>query len=42
MRRVALMPGAQLSATGVSVTAQMERVHSDVVIPPGRKCFLLM
>ena len=37
-----LTPGAELSATGVSLTALTERVHSDGAILPGRKCFLLM
>jgi len=41
-RRVVLTPGAESSATGVSLTALTERVHSDGAIPPGRKCFLLM
>ena len=37
-----MRPGAELSATGVSLMALMERVHSDGAIPPGRKYFLLM
>jgi len=41
-RRVVLMLGVELSATGVSLTALTERVHSDGAIPPRRKCFLLM
>jgi hypothetical protein len=35
-------PSEEVSATGVSVMALTERVHSDVAIPTGRKCFLLM
>jgi len=42
MRRVVLRPGAESSATGMSLTALTERVHSDGAIPPGRKYFLLM
>jgi len=42
MRRMVLMLGAESSATRVSLTALMERVHSDGGIPPGRKCFLRM
>ena len=42
MRRMVLMLGAESSATRVSLTALMERVHSDGGIPPGRKCFVLM
>ena len=41
-RRMVLTPGAEQSATKVSLTALMERVHSDGAIPPGRKCFLLI
>jgi hypothetical protein len=41
-RRGVLMPGAEYSATRVSLTALTERVHSDAGIPPGGKCFLLM
>jgi len=41
-RCVVLTLGAEQSATGVSLTALTERVHSDGAIPPGRKCFLLM
>jgi hypothetical protein len=39
---VVLAPGAEKTATGVSLTALTERVNSDGAIPPGRKCFLLM
>jgi hypothetical protein len=42
MRRVVLSPGAESSATRVSLTALMEHVHSDAAILPGRKFFLLM
>jgi hypothetical protein len=42
MGRVVLTLGAEQSATGVSLTALTERVHSNAGIPPGRKCFLLM
>jgi len=42
MRCVLLMLGPELSATRVSLTDLMERVHSDIAIPPRRKCFLLM
>jgi len=42
MQHIDLTPGAELSATGVSLTPRMERVHSDGAIPPGRKYFLLM
>ena len=35
-RRVVLMPGAELFATGVSLTALTERIHSDGAIPSGR------
>jgi hypothetical protein len=42
MRRVVLTQGTEKSATGVSLTALTERVHSDAAIPPRRKCFLLM
>jgi hypothetical protein len=41
-RRVELTPGAEYSATGMSLTALTERFHSDGAIPPGRKFFLLM
>ena len=36
MRRVVLTPGAELSATRVSLMALTERVHSDGAIPLGR------
>jgi hypothetical protein len=39
--RVVLMPGVGYSATGVSLIAPTERVHSGGAIPPGRKCFWL-
>jgi hypothetical protein len=39
---VVLTPGAEKSATGVSLTALTESVHSDAAIPTGRKCLLLM
>jgi len=42
MQRVVLTPGAEYFATGVFLTALMERVHSDTAIPPGRKRFSLM
>jgi hypothetical protein len=42
MRHTVLKPGAEESATGVSMTALTERVHSDGAIAPGRKLFLLM
>ena len=42
MRRVVLKLGAEQSATGVSLMALMERVHTHGAIPPGGKCFLLM
>jgi hypothetical protein len=42
MRRVVLTPGAEQSASRVSLTTLTERVHSDATIPPRRKCFLLM
>jgi hypothetical protein len=32
-------PSEEVSATGVSVMALTERVHSDVAIPTGRKGF---
>jgi len=41
-RRVVLMPGAEKSATGVSLTALPERFHSAGAIPPERNIFLLM
>jgi len=41
-RRVVLTPGAEYSATGVSLTALMDRVHSDGATLPGWKWFLLM
>ena len=37
-----LTAGAEQSATGVSLTALTECVHSDAASPPRRKCFLLM
>jgi hypothetical protein len=42
MRRVALTPGVEKSATGVSLTALTERVHCDGAIPPRRNHFLLI
>ena len=36
------MPGAESAATGVSLTALTERVHSDRAIPLRRNYFLLM
>ena len=42
MRCVVLAPGAESSATRVSLTNETEHVHSDAVILPGQKCFLLM
>jgi hypothetical protein len=42
MGRMATRPGTERSATGVSLTALKERVHSYRAIPPGRKYFLLM
>jgi hypothetical protein len=33
-RRVVFMPGAESSATRVTLTALMELVHSDGAIPP--------
>jgi hypothetical protein len=42
MQGVVLRPVKEISATWVSLKAQMERVHSDGAIPPGRKYFLLM
>jgi len=42
IRHVVLRPDAESSATGVSLTALMECVHSDGAILPGRKYFLLM
>ena len=41
-RRVVLMPGVAYSVTGVSLTALMERVHSEGAIPPQWNMFLLM
>jgi len=41
-RRVVLTPGAEYSATGVSLTALTERVHSDGAIPSKRNIVLLM
>jgi hypothetical protein len=41
-RCVELMPGAEWSATVVSLRALREHVYSDWAIPPGRKYFLLM
>jgi len=40
--RVESKPGAGQSATGLSLLALPESVHSDGAIPPGRKYFLLM
>jgi len=34
MRPMVLVLGAEYSATGVSLTARMERVHSDAAIQP--------
>ena len=42
MRRVVLTLAVEYSATGLSLTALMECVHSDAAIPPGRQSFLLM
>jgi len=42
MRRVELTPGAEYSATGVSLTALTKCVYSDGAIPPGWNYFLLM
>jgi len=42
MRCIVMAPGAELSATGVSLTALTEHVHSDAAFLPGRTCFLLM
>jgi hypothetical protein len=39
MRHVELTTGADQSATGVSLTAQTERVYSHGAIPAGRKYF---
>ena len=41
-RCVVLRPAAEYSATEVSLTALTEPVHSDGVIPPRWKYFLLM
>jgi len=41
-RRVVLTPGAEQSATGVSLTALTEHVHPDGAIPPEPNFFLLM
>ena len=41
-RRVILAAGPEESATGVSLTALTEHVHSVGAIPPGRKCLLLI
>jgi len=41
-RRIVSVPGAEQSATGVSLTARTDRVHSDDAIPPGRNCLLVM
>jgi hypothetical protein len=37
MRRVVLLPGAEYSTTGVSLTDLTKRVHFHAVIPPGWK-----
>jgi hypothetical protein len=39
---VVLALGAEKAATAMSLTALMDRVHSDGVISPGWKYFLLM
>jgi hypothetical protein len=39
MRCVVLRPCAEYSATGVSLTALMERVHSDGAFLAGRNLF---
>jgi len=36
------MPGAEYASTGKTLTALMDRVHSDGGVPPGEKCSLLM
>lgn len=41
-QRVVLTPGVVFSATGNSLTALMERVHSDITIPPRWIFFLPM
>jgi len=41
-RHVVLMPGAENSATGVSLMSLMERIHSAAAVLPGQKCYLLM
>jgi hypothetical protein len=41
-QRVVLTPGREQATTGVSLTDLTERLHSEVAIPPGRKCFLLI
>jgi len=42
MRHLVLTPGAEKSATEVSLTAVMQRVHSGEAIPPARNFSLLM
>jgi hypothetical protein len=42
MQRVVFLPGAEQSATRVSLTALAELIHSDTAIPPRPKCFLLI
>jgi len=41
-RLMVLAPGAESAATGMSLTALTDRVHSDGAIPPRWKWFLLM
>jgi hypothetical protein len=41
-RPVVLTPGALYAATGKSVTALTDCIHSDEAIAPGQKYFLLM
>jgi len=41
-RRVVLAPGAEYAATGMSLMALSDRVHSDGAIPPRPICVLLM
>jgi len=40
--RIRLAPGAEESATGVTLTALTELVDTEGAIPPGQKCYLLM
>jgi hypothetical protein len=41
-RQVVLTPGTESTATGMSLTALMDRIHSDGAILPGRNYFFLM